>query len=101
MQVNFFKGTKGVFKACKTPKRKPDYISKSGSKYWYGYNKKGSYVIRKSDHWVKTYHRKGGFFLDGCKRVASCFWCLKGNMWKQANTGKIYFKDLKFMHFEK
>ena len=52
----FFIGTIAVFKGCKTPKRKPNYISYNrfgivSSSYYYGSDKKGDYVIRVSDHW--------------------------------------------------
>tara|TARA_R110002111_G_scaffold100975_1_gene156356 strand:- start:1515 stop:2024 length:510 start_codon:yes stop_codon:yes gene_type:complete len=52
---NFYLATTATFKSCEIPKRKPDYISASGSKYWYC--KSG--VIRHSDHW---------------DQVASCYW---------------------------
>ncbi|MDR3188432.1 MAG: hypothetical protein LBT94_04510 [Prevotellaceae bacterium] len=55
---NFNVATRGVFKACKAPKRKPDFISWSNrydkhksSMYWRGEDKKGKYVIRQSQHW--------------------------------------------------
>ncbi len=41
----------------KTPQRTPDYVSDSGSKYWYV----GDSVIRQSDHWGN---------------VASCYWTI-------------------------
>jgi hypothetical protein len=102
-KTNFFKGTKGLFTQCKEPKRKPDYISKSGSKYWYGKNKKGSYVIRHSDHWVKIYTRDGEKRSDK-KKISSCYWSIKIKKHndiecRSMRCGKIYFKDLKFMHF--
>lgn len=42
---------KKLYKACKKPTRKPDYISGSGSEYWY--LKNGGH-IRFSDHWGKN-----------------------------------------------
>lgn len=49
---NFFLCTKAVFKGCKVPRRKPDYISRDragnvSSIYWY--TDKG--VYRQSNHW--------------------------------------------------
>jgi len=47
---NFYKGTNADFKEIMkagVPKRKPDFISDSGSKYWFTSNS----VIRQSDHW--------------------------------------------------
>lgn len=58
---NFNNNSFTTFKECKTPNRHPDFISLSGSRYWYGSNKNGQYVIRQSDHWGK---------------VSSCVWKL-------------------------
>ncbi len=44
---NFFENTIVIFEECDGPKRKPDFVSGSGSCYWY--TKKG--VTRGSDHW--------------------------------------------------
>lgn len=57
---NFFELTAAVFDVCETPDREPDYVSGSGSAYWY----ENDGVIRRSDHW-------GGY-------VASCKWWLRG-----------------------
>ena len=89
---NFFLNTQVVFKKCKTPKREPNFVSKSGSSYWYGTDKKGSYVIRKSDHWSKGFSRgiyKYSYLQrfdqkikylcteqKGCGKIASCYWSL-------------------------
>lgn len=53
-QDNFYNNAKAVFKGCKIPKRKPDYISYNrygevSSRYWYT----DSGVVRASDHWSK------------------------------------------------
>jgi hypothetical protein len=109
---NFFLSTFALFKACKTPKRKADYVSRSSaywgggisSAYWYGSDNKGSYVIRKSNHWVK--HRNDKLEITGadCNMIASCNWQIKKS--KNSNygnkettlTGKCYlskFKKLK------
>ena len=45
---NFYILTRAKFKRQAQPTRKPDYVSTSGSKYWY--TEKG--VIRTSDHWI-------------------------------------------------
>lgn len=55
---NFFLSTSAIFTPVAMPKRKPDFVSDSGSKYWY--TKKG--VVRASDHWGM--------------RIASCNWAL-------------------------
>jgi len=78
---NFHKNSFASFKACKKPKREPDFISPSGSEYWYSQDKNGGYVIRFSDHWGS---------------VASCLWKLfcpkKYNI---SDAGKVYLKYLK------
>ena len=44
---DFHKNTKTIFEICETPNIEPDYISDSGSKYWYT----DSGVFREADHW--------------------------------------------------
>ena len=75
---NFYIKTYACYKGCKTPKRQPDFTSDSGSKYWYGQNKNGDYVIRRSNHW--------GRFL-------TVHWKLKTNYRGIAKSGKCYLKD--------
>lgn len=77
-EINFFENTMVMYEECEGPKRKPDFESDSGSRYWY--SKKG--VVRGSDHW-------------GCG-VDNCDWVLKkkdgkiiyGTYWKNARTVK-------------
>jgi hypothetical protein len=58
---NFHKSTIANFKTVESvPKRKPDFISNSGSKYWYEENG----VFRESDHWGAG--------------IKSCDWFLNG-----------------------
>lgn len=58
---NFYTWTSADFRYRKTrPSRRPDYVSKSGSAYWF--TVRG--VVRGSDHW--------GY-------VASCDWMLIGS----------------------
>jgi hypothetical protein len=54
---NFYKSSKTVFTSCARPESAPDYVSDSGSEYWYSEDG----VIRFADHW--------GY-------VASCEWYL-------------------------
>ena len=85
---NFFTGTEALFKGCKKPKRTPDYISyyvdswtgekKISSSYWYGENKRGKYVIRESDHWVKMKKLSSNNQIKNIKNVATCLWHFKG-----------------------
>jgi len=95
---NFHIATRLVFKACKTPKHPPDYTSNSGSKYWYGKNKRGLYVIRSSDHWCKyqgviNSDTKINKTVKGCKQIASCKWKIVGHIIVPEDnfvTGKVY-----------
>lgn len=70
---NFFVATEAKFKECKTPNRTPDYVSESGSEYWY--TRRG--VIRRSNHWnwvascTWEYEGKG---LSGELRTGFCKW---------------------------
>lgn len=74
---NFFLHSKASFKGCKKPKRKPDFISSTGSTYWY----LNGYVIRYSDHWVRRnpiYSEKYGPRTGKeCKSIVSCLWSIK------------------------
>ena len=87
----FFHATKGTWKRCNKPKRKPDYVSKRkymgietkciSSQYWYGSDSKGDYIIRQSDHWGN---------------VATCFWLLTKGRESEKTTlkcGKIYINQ--------
>lgn len=56
---NFFENTAAVFSICDKPNREPDYISASGSSYWYENNG----VVRCADHWGWG--------------IASCCWYLR------------------------
>ena len=103
---NYFNNTKGIFKGCKIPKRKPDYKSKNrdgriSSMYWYGKDSVGEYVIRYSNHWVKKYEMNTGHrYGSDCKFIASCFWSIKSNDYKGSLAcGKIYLKDFKMVVF--
>lgn len=57
-QTNFFERSLATWTPCVAPTGAPDFVSPSGSTYWYA--KDG--VIRLSDHW---------------NGVASCRWTLK------------------------
>lgn len=100
---DYFLNTFAVFKACKKPKRQPDFVSytkyfdepRVSSMYWYGDNGKGeTYVIRFSGHWSKRNSKME------IKNVASCFWqlfiprketkSLKEGKWQ---AGKCLLKD--------
>jgi len=87
---NYHISTHATFKACNVPNRTPDFISKSGSKYWYGQNKNGGYVIRQSDHWNRQYHN-GRLSSIGCIKISTCLWDIIRAT--PSDTGKAYFKD--------
>lgn len=57
---NFFDMTTATFAACEKPAREADYVSASGSAYWYT----ADGVVRCADHW-------GG-------NVATCNWFIEG-----------------------
>jgi hypothetical protein len=67
--TNFHIRTKATFTPCETPTTPADYVSASGSLYWY--TRHG--VIRSADHWGQC---------------ASCEWWLEGqNDWFFPGTG--------------
>ena len=77
---NFFENTYGVFKQVQLARNditflgNPDFVSNSGSKYWY----KGNKLYRYANHW---------------DYVASCVWKIKGhyNARKNYKLGVIKF----------
>lgn len=78
---NYFLGTVANFTKCrvnKLPKRKPDYISGSGSSYWY----EGDLVFRQSGHFFRS--------------VASCKWFLDG-LGKKNLAGQGFCKINEFI----
>jgi len=96
---NYFRQTKAFFKGCKTPKRNPDYISYDkhtgdiSSRYWYGNDKIGGYVIRESNHWSNYKEFDSNHPVKGCGMVASCKWGIKTNNNTRRISGKAYFND--------
>lgn len=60
---NFHRCTAAVWTPVRCPRRKPDYISDSGSRYWYTAD--GKAVIRSSNHWGEG--------------VGNCVWFLAGH----------------------
>lgn len=101
---NFFLCTKAVFKGCKVPRRKPDYISLDregnvSSLYWY--TDKG--VYRQSNHWsyiqrlwIENMVIKTQEALIECGKVASCFWSLR--MASETDCGFCAWKKFKKNH---
>ena len=120
---NFFKETYCMFKACKEPKRKPDYISYIktyydhyeelyiqleekdwiiSSKYWYGKDKNGKYVIRSSGHWSKRNN------VLEVEAIRTCYWelysprtkqkCIKNIRTNEFYAGKAYLSWFKIRY---
>lgn len=74
---NFFNYTMVNFNQVKNaPDRDPDYVSKSGSKYWY----EDDGVYRQANHWGEG--------------VASCDWFINGNITDYANFANTLEKDI-------
>lgn len=96
---NYFNGTYAVFKGCKIPKRKPDFISNSGSKYWQQSNSRGGYVIRLSDHWVNIKIIGNNDIYQDCDKIASCQWHIKTNyvIGRGMIAGKCYLKNFEII----
>lgn len=103
----YYTSTYAKFVECATPRRKPDYISSSGSKYWY--TKAG--VIRKSDHWSLYYCSDpnktcftASVYLHAVP-IASCMWTLQLKKDKitvkedYGDNGKILTGFCKFKNF--
>ena len=126
---NFYNSTAGIWEALpisEAPTREPDYVSQRwdgigvSSRYWYGEDEGGKYVIRESDHWSGVLTSDS--FVDDFERrpysrhytpIASCRWALDGQSLKGDNYreklenlkstfeddggsiyGKIYLQDL-------
>ena len=78
-QTNFHLCSEAEFISCDRPDRDPDFVSGSGSRYWYV----DGGVVRESDHWLPF--------------VASCDWALDGCYFNdgQWRTGFCAFAGFK------
>jgi hypothetical protein len=74
---NFMLGTFADFKKCKRPKTDPDFVSDSGSKYWYV----DDGVIRASSHWGPG--------------IRTCDWYFEGKKRKTWLVGFCKYSDFK------
>ena len=70
---NFYIATKATFDGCRRPSRKPDYVSRCGSEYWY--TEEG--VIRCSDHWSIYYDAHHRHRHIRRHKIATCYWGLR------------------------
>lgn len=107
---NFYLRTRGTFVECDLPEVEPSYISTptvlghTGSKYWYGSDSKGDYIIRCANHWCKYVNNCEGnaVILIQCKKIVKCKWNYQfNNITTVENivvnghyTGKIYLPEL-------
>jgi hypothetical protein len=121
---NFFESTTANFiEIHETPDSEPDYISYKfnslkydaegneihtvSSRYWYGRDERGAYVIRESDHWSYKGQSLPICPIDAIARrrmqanvwtrltpISSCFWLLKTNDRSYGvKIGKAYISD--------
>lgn len=106
---NYFNNTKGRFVECERPKKEPDFVSTTGSKYWYI---RGG-VIRQSSHWSNilytdkpTYDQ---YANNVCGMIKNCYWdifvitpmklSINGNylvskLFEQVKKGRINIKEV-------
>lgn len=85
-QRNFFSGTAADFTSVERPNREPDYVSDSGSEYWYS----ADGVVRGSNHWG-TDIASTDWFLDGVD-ASSFDRNAKGNG-REKSYGKAKWSD--------
>lgn len=83
---NFFSGTAADFTSVERPNREPDYVSDSGSEYWYS----ADGVVRGSNHWG-TGIASTDWFLDGVD-ASSYDRTAKGNG-REKSYGKAKWSD--------
>ncbi len=102
---NFFDGTSAIFKPItKIPTSKADYTSRSGSRYWYGEDKRGKYVIRRSDHWsadVRSKEDAEAFVTkpDDFTNIASCYWAIDMRAYKPEKYDKIELEGVRSINY--
>lgn len=109
---DFYISTKGVFRDCEEPTTEPNYtsvpkaIADSPSKYWYGTDEEGDYVIRRANHWCQYYgNSKGETVAHQNTKIVNCVWDFMFGrtgiskcdlkIGKQHFTGKAYLKNLR------
>lgn len=105
---NFFQNTSAVFELMpksEVPQREPDYVSERwdgfgvSSRYWYGEDERGKYVIRESNHWSsypQGENTREAFEAEPYNkrytRIASCRWALAVSK-EQVTTDKEAYLD--------
>ena len=78
----FYENTVADFQIAKAPEREPDYVSASGSEYWYFPDG----VFRRSDHWGKG--------------IATCDWYLNGVNLNEWNEQRVCYRFVDKSVFE-
>ena len=102
---NFFERTSAIFtQITDTPTTKPNYISRSGSTYWYGEDERGKYVIRRSDHWsaiVRDEEDAEAFNAkpDDFNNIASCYWALDMRTYKPQSFAPINKETVRSINY--
>ncbi len=101
---NFFERTSAIFHFDgNTPTSKPNFVSPSSSRYWYGEDDKGKYVIRQSDHWsteVRNNNDAESFTAkpDNYNNIASCYWAIDVQGY-DAKYEPINITDVKYIDY--
>lgn len=90
-ETNYFVDSYGTFAKCERPKTKPDFISKTGSEYWYI----GEYLYRYSNHWSGFFIGHSNKYFNGCSRVSSCKWFIRLN-----KEGGIYQENYPYTYYK-
>lgn len=102
---NFFLNTSAIFTHTnEVPKATPDFVSKSGSRYWYGEDERGKYVIRQSDHWSVDMRDEDTIekFNDNPREynnIASCFWGIDMRGYQPQKYETINSENVKFVDY--
>jgi len=79
---NFWINTVANYTVFEAPLKPPDFVSKSGSKYW---NIDDVSVIRQSDHWTGQH---------GCYQIVGCLWYLDQNIdFEESISGRCDFAN--------
>ena len=108
---DFFICSKGTFVECVEPTTEPDYnsiptvLGNTSSKYWYGTDEGGAYIIRKANHWC-LYYINDYLITSQANKIAKCVWhyrfldmnSIKGALnfnVPEHYTGKIYLAELR------
>lgn len=90
-KYNFYNNSIGMFEESDAPDSEPDYISYSGSEYWY--TPEG--VYRRSDHWGSYISSCSWYFWDGLGDSDEVWYNGDDDQFDEPVTGFIRWSDLK------